>query len=491
MSLPDLNNADKKTKKSDSDGQQSGTRANTALPDIPTEKKSSLPDLSSDNKNNVALPDVSESDSKKLSSDSSALPDLSDERPAGGLPAVPESPVDDRSDEKAESNDGTENNLSTSLPDLNSDLDSGSGGETPAHNEDNDVDEDNAVSSPALPDIPETANDENVEPNASLMDDYSINEDPDVEELSDDDDDVEPVTDSEHLNDHDSNVELEDPEEEGETKETDVESEEEEEEESPAKKKLSLKDKLASKIASVKQDIKSEMGKEKEDDKNTAETKLNADDDADEDSLSSIEDLDLDDEDLEDEEDDDEDLSDDKKEKGVISSVYGALHNAMFGLLLGILNPLSRIPFIGRLFRPIVEMTRLLEKLSHFLPVLIVVLVWVLVNIFYTSSDQDFEELPDESEMSVQNARYDQDQNIVTADITNSGSIIAETHAEFTVYSTQFGFHPKTWLFPQEVVQCKSDWSVIDIGETETVEATCGETEMQGFWFRTSVEEMY
>lgn len=212
------------------------------------------------------------------------------------------------------------------------------------------------------------------------------------------------------------------------------------------------------------------------------------------------EDFTEDDEDTEDEEDreDDEDSDDDGrgKKKGPLQAVYApiakgyrAFHKGVFGLIIKILNVFCAIPFIGKFFRPIKEATRLLEMLTHFLPVVLIVGLWLFTNMSYVTSSASGE-FPDEGEVEIGSGSYDRDSNTLEAEAENTGGIMVNVESEYTVYSSQFSLNPVSWFIPREVTTCTGAWTAVEQSDITTIEAECADTDKGGFWYRVQVDEV-
>lgn len=199
-------------------------------------------------------------------------------------------------------------------------------------------------------------------------------------------------------------------------------------------------------------------------------------------------------------EDDDEELRDipnpnKKKPKGkkskqkkagifsLITKPYKLLTDFIFGILIGAFGFLSKIPIIGRLFRPILAATKILKKISGSFPILLLIGVMVAVSYFSVPRSSDIE-LPDEGSATFSGFAYEEGK--VTGTIENTGYVIANLEATFTVHTLQPTINPLSWFIPKEAATCSSELLTVDIDSIEEVTSTC--SEVDGYIPRVSGE---
>lgn len=144
-----------------------------------------------------------------------------------------------------------------------------------------------------------------------------------------------------------------------------------------------------------------------------------------------------------------------------------------FGLINGILGILAKLPLIGKIIQPVLAMTKILEKIAMYLP--IVLLILLLVFISYMSVPRSFEnaELPDNGAVVINS--FDYDDGIASATVNNTGEVIlSDIEVSFEVYTLQPELlNPKSWVIPVLANECVSDPVSVDIEGTEEVEVSC------------------
>jgi hypothetical protein len=165
-----------------------------------------------------------------------------------------------------------------------------------------------------------------------------------------------------------------------------------------------------------------------------------------------------------------------RKTPGILTTIakpYLWLVGIVFGLLTGILKLLSKLPLIGRLFKPLLAFTRGLEMLARFLP--LVLLIGVGAAIFYLSVPGDSSiTLPDEGSATFSSFAFDAATLTASGVVTNTGAVIAEVQPIFTIHTLSPTWNPTTWVLPQAVLECRGEMTYIDIGAEQTLTATCG-----------------
>lgn len=181
------------------------------------------------------------------------------------------------------------------------------------------------------------------------------------------------------------------------------------------------------------------------------------------------------------------------KKKSSAAGAAGAVKKAFesyYKWLMSLIRALGRLPVIGKPFRLLANAERVLRLLSPLFPILIPLLIWVLINMFYPSNEHTVDDLPDEGAASAVVESYDPESNTAVVNIENTGEIILDVSAHVQIYSTQFGLNPVTWILPQPATTCRTDWTLVEQADIETVQAQCESTDAGGFWFRGSVEEI-
>lgn len=155
-----------------------------------------------------------------------------------------------------------------------------------------------------------------------------------------------------------------------------------------------------------------------------------------------------------------------------IGKMYKTLAGFLFGIINSALKILASLPIVGRIFRPILSMTRLLEKLALFMPALLLVIIFVIVQLVVVpiSSNSD---LPDSGAISISKFEYDKDSGSVSALAENKGDTIADVTVDFKIYALKPELNPITWFVPKEIAACSSEPVSVDIDGELTVDASC------------------
>lgn len=166
-----------------------------------------------------------------------------------------------------------------------------------------------------------------------------------------------------------------------------------------------------------------------------------------------------------------------------IAKVYGTISDFVFNILLGALNVLTKIPIIGKLFRPLLSLTRVLKKISKGLPVVLIVAVMAGISYFSVPSSVSIE-LPDEGAVTMSQFKYDD--GTVSGLIENNGFTIADIQVDFNIYTLQPSINPLTWFIPKVVETCSTEALSIDIDSSKEISAECGE--VSGYIPRVSGE---
>jgi len=184
-----------------------------------------------------------------------------------------------------------------------------------------------------------------------------------------------------------------------------------------------------------------------------------------------------------------------KKKKGKLPNIFGFLKpiktlylfvvNFFFKILTTVLGILSKIPIIGRFISPLLSMTKLLQQLANYLPIVVLIGALVLAS-FLSIPREHVIELPDSGGATFSSFKYDSSKEIAEGKITNTGEIIATVAPEFTVVTLQPELtKPKTWIVPQEVFKCSGDYTSVDIDSEAKVEVKCpSKKELPGYFPR-------
>lgn len=155
-----------------------------------------------------------------------------------------------------------------------------------------------------------------------------------------------------------------------------------------------------------------------------------------------------------------------------IKKLYLTVVGIFFKILTGILGILSKLPLIGKLFKPILAATRILEKLAMFLP--LVVLVGALILFSYLSVPREsIIELPDSGGAIFNEFSYDSKTGIASGTVTNTGEVIAEVKPVFTVHAIEPSLNPISWFIPKETKTCEGKLINIDIDSMKKVSFEC------------------
>lgn len=170
---------------------------------------------------------------------------------------------------------------------------------------------------------------------------------------------------------------------------------------------------------------------------------------------------------------------------GLLGSLYGFIVGIFFKVLIFVLDILAMIPIVGRFVAPLKSMTKLLERIAMALPIVFLLGVVLLFWWFSVPSSHTVE-LPDMGEATIASIDYDNETGDVTAEVENTGEVIADVDANITIKSLQPTWNPKSWLVFEDAATCSVPVEVA-IGETETIEASC-DSNIEGFWPRATAE---
>lgn len=160
-----------------------------------------------------------------------------------------------------------------------------------------------------------------------------------------------------------------------------------------------------------------------------------------------------------------------KKKQGFISKAYNLVVNFFFGILTSILGILSKLPLIGKFFKPILAATKILKAIASIMPIVFIVLIMGLS--YYFSVPSSFSaEFPDEGSATFSSFEFKD--NKASGVITNTGEVILdEISPTFKIYSIKPSLNPLSWFTAKEVGSCKAKPATVDIDNSEKVSATC------------------
>lgn len=156
-----------------------------------------------------------------------------------------------------------------------------------------------------------------------------------------------------------------------------------------------------------------------------------------------------------------------------IGGFYNKLVGIFFKILTSVLGVLAGIPVIGRPFKIALAATRILEIIAKSAPALL--LVAGLVTMSWTSvPGSTTTELPDEGKVEFSSFSYSNGGTALGV-MKNTGEVSVEGQAQFTVYSLQPGWNPKSWFIYQAEKTCESNVVTVDIESQTEVSASCGQ----------------
>ena len=162
--------------------------------------------------------------------------------------------------------------------------------------------------------------------------------------------------------------------------------------------------------------------------------------------------------------------------KSLLSTVggfYNKLVGIFFKILTSVLGILSGIPVIGRPFKIALAATRVLEVIAKSAPALLLVAGLVTMSWMSVPSSTTTE-LPDEGNVEFSSFSYSNGGTALGV-MKNTGEVSVEGQAQFTVYSLQPGWNPKSWFIYQAEKTCESNVVTVDIESQTEVSASCGQ----------------
>ena len=162
--------------------------------------------------------------------------------------------------------------------------------------------------------------------------------------------------------------------------------------------------------------------------------------------------------------------------KSLLSTVggfYNKIVGIFFKILTSVLGVLAGIPVIGRPFKIALAATRVLEVIAKSAPALLLVAGLVTMSWMSVPSSTTTE-LPDEGKVEFSSFSYSNGGTALGV-MKNTGEVSVEGQAQFTVYSLQPGWNPKSWFIYQAEKTCESNVVAVDIESQTEVSASCGQ----------------
>lgn len=156
-----------------------------------------------------------------------------------------------------------------------------------------------------------------------------------------------------------------------------------------------------------------------------------------------------------------------------IGGFYNKLVGIFFKILTSVLGVLAGIPVIGRPFKIALAATRVLEVIAKSAPALLLVAGLVTMS-WMSVPGSTTTDLPDEGKVEFSSFSYSSGGTALGV-IKNTGDVSVEGQAQFTVYSLQPGWNPKSWFIYQAEKTCESNVVTVDIESQTEVSASCGQ----------------
>lgn len=157
----------------------------------------------------------------------------------------------------------------------------------------------------------------------------------------------------------------------------------------------------------------------------------------------------------------------------IIGGFYNKLVGIFFKILTSVLGVLAGIPVIGRPFKIALAATRVLEVIAKSAPALLLIVGLVTMSWMSVPSSTTTE-LPDEGNVEFSSFSYSNGGTALGV-MKNTGEVSVEGQAQFTVYSLQPGWNPKSWFIYQAEKTCESNVVTVDIESQTEVSASCGQ----------------
>lgn len=162
--------------------------------------------------------------------------------------------------------------------------------------------------------------------------------------------------------------------------------------------------------------------------------------------------------------------------KSLLSAIgrfYNKLVGIFFKIITSVLGVLAGIPVIGRPFKIALAATRILEIVAKSAPALLLVAGLVAMS-WMSVPGSTTTELPDEGKVEFSSFSYSNGGTALGV-MKNTGEVSVEGQAQFTVYSLQPGWNPKSWFIYQAEKTCESNVVTVDIESQTEVSASCGQ----------------
>lgn len=156
-----------------------------------------------------------------------------------------------------------------------------------------------------------------------------------------------------------------------------------------------------------------------------------------------------------------------------IGGFYNKLVGIFFKIITSVLGVLAGIPVIGRPFKIALAATRILEIVAKSAPALFLVAGLVTMS-WMSVPGSTTTELPDEGKVEFSSFSYSNGGTALGV-MKNTGEVSVEGQAQFTVYSLQPGWNPKSWFIYQAEKTCESNVVTVDIESQTEVSASCGQ----------------
>ena len=156
-----------------------------------------------------------------------------------------------------------------------------------------------------------------------------------------------------------------------------------------------------------------------------------------------------------------------------IGGFYNKLVGIFFKILTSVLGVLASIPVIGRPFKIALAATRVLEIVAKSAPALLLIAGLVAMS-WMSVPGSTTTELPDEGKVEFSSFSYSNGGTALGV-MKNTGEVSVEGQAQFTVYSLQPGWNPKSWFIYQAEKTCESNVVTVDIESQTEVSASCGQ----------------
>lgn len=157
----------------------------------------------------------------------------------------------------------------------------------------------------------------------------------------------------------------------------------------------------------------------------------------------------------------------------IVNGFYNKLVGIFFKILTSVLGVLTGIPVIGRPFKIALTATRVLEVIAKSAPALLLIAGLVTMSWMSVPGSTNTE-LPDEGKVEFSSFSYSNGGTALGV-MKNTGEVSVEGQAQFTVYSLQPGWNPKSWFIYQAEKTCESNVVTMDIESQTEVSASCGQ----------------